>query len=70
MEAWKLGSLEAWKTGMMGYSLVDAGTRELVVRHGIIRIVVASFLTECLRVNWVKGCECFHYYPGRWRLCD
>jgi len=27
-----------------------------------IRMVVASFLTEYLRVNWVKGCEWFHYY--------
>ncbi len=26
-----------------------------------IRMVVASFLTEYLRVNWVKGCEWFHY---------
>jgi len=24
-------------------------------------MVVASFLTEYLRVNWVKGCEWFHY---------
>jgi len=26
-----------------------------------VRMVVASFLTEYLRVNWVKGCEWFHY---------
>jgi hypothetical protein len=26
-----------------------------------IRMVVASFLVEYLRVSWVKGCEWFHY---------
>jgi deoxyribodipyrimidine photolyase len=26
-----------------------------------VRMVVASFLVEYLRVNWVKGCEFFHY---------
>mmetsp|Transcript_6610 Transcript_6610/g.7223 ORF Transcript_6610/g.7223 Transcript_6610/m.7223 type:complete len:971 (+) Transcript_6610:41-2953(+) len=54
----------AWKTGNTGYPLVDAGMRELY-RTGwmtqSIRMVVASFLTEYLRVNWVRGCEWFHY---------
>ena len=56
--------LEAWKTGMTGYPLVDAGMRELYATGWMtqgIRMVVASFLTEYLRVNWVKGCEWFHY---------
>lgn len=55
---------KAWKTGMTGYPLVDAGMRELYHTGWMtqsIRMVVASFLTEYLRVNWVKGCEWFHY---------
>ena len=55
---------EAWKQGQTGYPLVDAGMRELWETGWMtqsIRMVVASFLTEYLRVNWVKGCEWFHY---------
>jgi len=54
----------AWKTGQTGYPLVDAGMRELYETGWMtqsVRMVVASFLTEYLRVNWVKGCEWFHY---------
>jgi deoxyribodipyrimidine photo-lyase len=56
--------LEAWKKGMTGYPLVDAGMRELYTTGWMtqsVRMVVASFLTEYLRVYWVKGCEWFHY---------
>ena len=55
---------EAWKTGQTGYPLVDAGMRELWKTGWMtqsIRMIVASFLTEYLRVNWIKGCEWFHY---------
>lgn len=55
---------EAWKSGMTGFPLVDAGMRELYKTGWLtqsVRMVVASFLTEYLRVNWVKGCEWFHY---------
>ncbi len=55
---------QAWKTGNTGYPLVDAGMRELYATGWMtqsVRMVVASFLTEYLRVNWVKGCEWFHY---------
>lgn len=54
----------AWKNGQTGYPLVDAGMRELYKTGWMtqsVRMVVASFLTEYLRVNWVKGCEWFHY---------
>ena len=54
----------AWKSGTTGYPLVDAGMRELYKTGWLtqsLRMVVASFLTEYLRVNWVKGCEWFHY---------
>ena len=55
---------DAWKRGQTGYPLVDAGMRELYATGWMtqsIRMVAASFLTEYLRVNWVKGCEWFHY---------
>lgn len=54
----------AWKKGKTGYPLVDAGMRELYATGWMtqsVRMIVASFLTEYLRVNWVKGCEWFHY---------
>ena len=55
---------EAWKKGRTGYPLVDAGMRELW-RTGwmtqSVRMVVASFLVEYLRVNWTRGAEWFHY---------
>ena len=49
---------------MTGYPLVDAGMRELYHTGWLtqsVGMVVASFLTEYLRVNWVKGFEWFHY---------
>jgi len=55
---------EAWRTGNTGYPLVDAGMRELYTTGWMtqsVRMIVASFLTEYLRVNWTKGCEWFHY---------
>jgi len=55
---------EAWKRGKTGFPLVDAGMTELWATGWMtqsIRMIVASFLTEYLRVNWVKGCEWFHY---------
>ncbi|KAL7551091.1 hypothetical protein ACHAWF_014287 [Thalassiosira exigua] len=67
--AWCSGEEEekrfnAWKKGLTGYPLVDAGMRELYATGWMtqsLRMVVASFLVEYLRVNWVKGCEWFHY---------
>jgi len=55
--------LEAWKWGKTGYPIVDAGMRELYATGWMtqsVRMIVASFLVEYLRVNWVKGCEWFH----------
>jgi deoxyribodipyrimidine photo-lyase len=51
-------ALEAWKDGRTGYPLVDAGMRQLV-REGWmpnrIRLVVASFLTKQLGIDWREG---------------
>jgi len=54
----------AWKTGTTGYPIVDAAMRELYATGWMtqsIRMVVASFLVEYLRVNWTRGAEWFHY---------
>ena len=50
--------LKAWKKGMTGYPIVDAGMRELYETgwmHNRIRMVVGSFLVKHLRINWVEG---------------
>lgn len=55
--------LLAWQKGQTGYPLVDAGMRELHSTGWMsqsVRMVVAAFLTEYLRVHWVKGAEWFH----------
>ncbi len=50
--------LKAWKEGMTGYPIVDAGMRELYETgwmHNRIRMVVGSFLVKHLRINWIEG---------------
>jgi deoxyribodipyrimidine photo-lyase len=50
--------LKAWKKGMTGYPIVDAGMRELYETgwmHNRIRMVVGSFLVKHLRINWIEG---------------
>ena len=50
--------LLAWKKGMTGYPIVDAGMRELYETgwmHNRIRMVTASFLVKHLRVHWQEG---------------
>lgn len=49
---------EAWKKGQTGYPLVDAGMRELNetgTMHNRVRMVVASFLTKDLLIDWRWG---------------
>ena len=49
---------EAWCEGKTGYPLVDAGMRELNATgymHNRVRMVVASFLTKHLLVDWRWG---------------
>jgi deoxyribodipyrimidine photo-lyase len=51
-------ALEAWKAGMTGYPLVDAGMRQLAATgwmHNRARLVVGSFLTKDLHVDWRDG---------------
>jgi deoxyribodipyrimidine photo-lyase len=49
---------EAWCEGKTGYPLVDAGMRELNatgLMHNRVRMVVASFLTKHLLLDWRLG---------------
>jgi len=62
--AWRRdpAGLEAWKRGLTGYPLVDAGMRQLWATgwmHNRVRMVVASFLTKDLLVDWREGAAWF-----------
>jgi deoxyribodipyrimidine photo-lyase len=54
--------LAAWREGGTGYPLVDAGMRQLTGQgwvHNRARMVVASFLTKHLLVDWREGARFF-----------
>lgn len=54
--------LRAWKAGETGYPLVDAGMRQLrneAWMHNRVRMVVASFLTKDLMIDWRAGYDWF-----------
>jgi len=54
--------LKKWQKGLTGYPIVDAGMRELWhtgYMHNRIRMVVASFLTKDLLIDWRKGAAWF-----------
>ena len=49
---------EAWKEGKTGYPIVDAGMRQLKQTgwmHNRVRMIVASFLTKDLLIDWKWG---------------
>ena len=51
-------NLKAWKKGLTGYPIVDAGMRQMYETgwmHNRIRMVVGSFLVKHLRINWKEG---------------
>jgi deoxyribodipyrimidine photo-lyase len=51
-------ALAAWKAGETGYPLVDAGMRQLARTgwmHNRARLVVGSFLTKDLHIDWRDG---------------
>ena len=53
---------QAWKQGLTGYPLVDAGMRELWSTgwlHNRLRVVVASFLVKNLLLPWQWGLKHF-----------
>ena len=50
--------LTAWKKGLTGYPIVDAGMRELYSTgwmHNRVRMIVGSFLVKHLLINWKEG---------------
>lgn len=52
------GEFEKWCQGQTGYPIVDAGMRELNATgfmHNRVRMVVASFLTKHLLLDWRLG---------------
>ena len=61
-------NLQAWKDGETGYPIVDAGMRQLRAEgymHNRVRMIVASFLTKDLLIDWRKG---YHWF--REKLVD
>ena len=49
---------ECWQRGETGYPIVDAGMRELAATgwmHNRVRMIVASFLTKDLLIDWRWG---------------
>jgi deoxyribodipyrimidine photo-lyase len=51
-------AFSAWANGQTGYPIVDAGMRQLRKTgwmHNRVRMVVASFLTKDLLIDWRKG---------------
>jgi len=54
--------LKLWQKGLTGYPLVDAAMRQLWNigwMHNRLRMVVGSFLTKNLQINWVEGSKWF-----------
>ncbi|MCB1827007.1 MAG: deoxyribodipyrimidine photo-lyase [Coxiellaceae bacterium] len=50
--------LQAWKKGLTGFPIVDAGMRQLWqtgYMHNRVRMIVASFLTKDLLIHWHEG---------------
>jgi deoxyribodipyrimidine photo-lyase len=58
--AWRndAGEFQRWCAGQTGYPIVDAGMRELNATgfmHNRVRMIVASFLTKHLLIDWRWG---------------
>jgi deoxyribodipyrimidine photo-lyase len=55
----------AWTEGRTGYPIVDAGMRQLLAEgwvHNRVRMIVASFLTKDLHVDWWRGARHFLHH--------
>jgi deoxyribodipyrimidine photo-lyase len=54
--------VQAWEKGQTGYPIIDAGMRELWnsgFMHNRVRMIVASFLTKNLLIDWRVGAKWF-----------
>lgn len=52
------GELRAWRKGLTGYPIVDAGMRQLWQTgwmHNRLRLITGSFLTKDLLIDWREG---------------
>jgi deoxyribodipyrimidine photo-lyase len=55
-------ALARWRDGRTGYPIVDAGMRQLAREgwlHNRSRLIVGSFLTRTLRLDWRLGADVF-----------
>jgi len=55
----------AWCSGKTGFPIVDAGMRQLVSTgwmHNRVRMIVASFLTKDLHLDWQRGADFFMHH--------
>jgi deoxyribodipyrimidine photo-lyase len=55
-------AFERWRDGETGYPIVDAAMRQLRAEgwmHNRARLIVASFLTKTLGIDWRRGAELF-----------
>ena len=55
-------ALHAWRQGRTGYPIVDAGMRQLLAQgwmHNRARLIVGSFLTKTLYLDWRRGAAHF-----------
>jgi deoxyribodipyrimidine photo-lyase len=55
-------ALDAWRSGQTGFPIVDAGMRQLATEgfmHNRARLIVGSFLTKTLGIDWRAGAEHF-----------
>jgi len=66
-DAWETGrsadeAFVAWRDGLTGFPLVDAGMRELQatgIMHNRVRMITASFLVKDLHLPWQRGAAHF-----------
>ena len=66
-------ALVAWQEARTGYPMVDAAMRQLPregFMHNRARMVVASFLTKDLHIDWRHGASHFMRHARRWRRCE
>ncbi len=64
-------ALAAWQHGQTGYPVVDAGMRQLAAEgfmHNRARMIVASFLTKDLYLDWRLGAAHFQRQLLDWDL--
>ncbi len=57
--------LEAWKRGLTGFPIIDAGMRQLQGEgwiHNRVRMLVASFLVKDLLIDWRLGERFFRHH--------